>query len=256
MLVTAALARGKLYRGSFFEGNFIPRTFFRFLFPYRIFSRKNYTVAIFKDNWPTYTAAVFETANVPLKPLLKPGQFTVVGEVDDTHEGEVFSHEEDTLQELNNTRYHTISEEDVQYSLEHPIPESSVHSYFPLDSQESMTVSYSNFSGYPESSANFSGYPDSLHPISSVSITESSWQLSGGDNAATNSSSTNQIEVKLKPDTLFTKFYIGHKLWYSGILFAIYQTVITLVYLLSLLAKHYTQFPAALQAVTSSNSET
>lgn len=56
-------------------------------------------------------------------------------------------------------------------------------------------------------------------------------------------------------DTQMTNYKLnfGYKFWFGMLLFVVYHAIIVIVFHLSKLAKHYLQFPAALQAAAASD---
>lgn len=228
------------------------------------FSRKNssYTIAKFKDDQPNHTIAVFkpyeneidyELPKPVYRPLLGPGQFILVDQDDDTHEGEVIAGDDEAAENSNqlyqfeNNEYHTIDENNILTSFGDS-NQNIIDSYFPDENQDF-------------SSTNLTGYPESYYSHS-VKVTDSplsQWFVvpaDGGDSVLDDQSSNNSVIVKVKNENSQgdIHYYIGYKIWYSAVVFAIYHTTITLIYYLTLLAKHYLQFPAALKAAAAESS--
>lgn len=226
------------------------------------FSRKNatYTVAIFKDQRPaSHTAAFFKPYeneidyNLPkpvYRPLLGPGQFTLVDQDDDTHEGEVIAGDEEpgNSNQLDQVQdeYHTIDENDPLASFENSVHENTDDSYFPEESHPDSASS--NFTGYAESY-----YPHNMAVSDSIYNPWYIMPIAGSDMVLEDTSNSTAVKLKNANANSGTHYYIGYKIWYSAVVFVIYQTIVALVYHLTLLARHYLQFPSAFHAAAAAS---
>ncbi len=186
------------------------------------------------------------TASTFHEPFLDSGQFIHVDQEED-HAGEVFENVVDFSADDGQNVYHTIDEDDVNFVADGSSPavgsslgDDSVDSYLPQSSYES---------------SNFTGYPDSYHSTSSVVLftTDSSVLdvplVFGND---TFEAVSGQAPLIAQKNKLYSLFYIGYKLWYLPLLYAVYHTVLLLYFYFVKLARHYARFPAALKAAAAS----
>lgn len=220
-----------------------------------------------KGKFPSHTLAIFEPNSgsnqvqltKPYKINLTEDQFLLPEIDEDTREGEVLLNNVDfkDLQIIANNinddsyqvdeslkqEYYTINENEI-YSFP-----SNDSSYFPDSYQFNDNEHYQdNFTGYPEShqltsTTEQSGYfyeaPSYLPPAENGLIL-----LEPSDNLTSNDTKV----VKVKEHDLFAHYYIGYKFWYAIVVFTIYHTIMLGYYYLVILVKHYSKFPAALQA--------
>lgn len=235
-----------------------------------------YTMAIFKDekpkDVPLHTIAIFEpnadTNHIilsnPLNIDLPPDQFIVPELDEDTREGEVFLNNEsfenwvsqgenaDSYQvdESLNQEYQSVDENNVDYF---PINDS----YFPDSSNDHLNQAQyeDNFAGYPQShqstsTTEHSGY--SYEAPSYLPPEESDGVLFDSSGAGLVPSNDTKV-AKIKEHDLFSRYYIGYKLWYVALLFGIYHVIMVIFFFLTILSKHYSRFPAALQAAAANS---
>lgn len=195
-----------------------------------------HTIAIIKP-WVNQSNLL---AQDPLiyKPFLQPDQFALVDQIE-SHEGEVFENAE-TQVGADASQYYTI---DVNQELFGNLTDDP-DSYLPA--HQEIT---SDFTGYPAAMApakNFTGYPNAAYTTPfPVLLTTELLHLVEPEPLKDTSIATK--------DKHFALYYLGYKFWYGMLLFAVYHGIMLIVFYLSKLAKHYSHFPATLQAAGASD---
>lgn len=172
---------------------------------------------------------------------MNSAQFSLIDQ-DEDHSGEVIENNDQIEVEAQN-QYHTIDENQILYPFENVSYSMDVEdSYFPEENQQSST-----FKGYQDSY-----YSTSSPPALTTDLIYTDILLPFKEEHVMGGAEINNTMIKLKKN-LYAFYYIGYKLWYIPLLFGVYHVTILIVYLLSLLAKHYLHFPSALHAAASSS---